>query len=174
MTPSFTDSPGADVLSTAVELGMEGVVAKRRSSTYRPGVRSRDWIKHKNERTQEVVIGGWTDGKGERRATFGALLLGIPLERSPDTLTYVGSVGTGFSERRSKGAARSAHSRVARTSSPVAETLPSSLLRAAHYVRPARVGEVRFGEWTPAGRFRHPVWRGLRTDKSPKEVRRES
>ena len=65
ITPSFTDIPGSDVLRSAVGLGMEGVVAKRRASVYRPGARSRDWIKVKSQRTQEVVIGGWTAGKGE-------------------------------------------------------------------------------------------------------------
>ena len=77
-TPSFTDARASDVLATAVELGMEGVVAKRRSASTGPGVRSRDWMKVKDVRTQEVVIGGWTTAKGERTGTFGALLLGIP------------------------------------------------------------------------------------------------
>ncbi len=82
LTPAFTDDPGGQVMRTAVEIGMEGVVSKRRSSIYRPGVRSRDWIKTKHVRTQEVVVGGWSDGQGERKSTFGALLLGIP-ERDP-------------------------------------------------------------------------------------------
>ena len=63
-TPSFTDEPGVDVLAAAVRLRMEGVMAKHRDSPYRPGKRSTDWIKVKNQRTQEVVIGGWTQGQG--------------------------------------------------------------------------------------------------------------
>ncbi len=172
VTPSFTDEPGDAVLSTAVELGMEGVVAKRRSSPYRPGVRSPDWVKVKHQRTQEVVIGGWSDGQGDRADTFGALLLGIPAEGSPASLTYVGKVGTGFT-----GAARTALlgklARIARSTSPFSEPLPAPVGKGAHWVRPSTVGEVRFTEWTPDGRLRHPVWRGLRTDKSAAEVRRE-
>jgi bifunctional non-homologous end joining protein LigD len=195
VTPAFTADPGDQVMRTAVEIGMEGVVAKRRSSTYRPGVRSRDWIKTKHERTQEVVIGGWSDGVGERKGTFGALLLGIPVQTSaaertsarnksapgspsraagsasgPVQLTYVGKVGTGFTEsQRRELLARF----TPRAKSPFAGELPTAVTRGAHWVRPDLVGEVRFGEWTPDGVLRHPVWRGERTDKSVKEVVRE-
>ena len=188
VTPAFTDDPGSEVMRTAVELGMEGVVAKRRSSIYRPGTRSRDWIKVKHERTQEVVIGGWSDGQGERKATFGALLLGIPEQSSAAErtsappngaagspsravrLTYVGKVGTGFTEADRRELL--AHL-TPRSTSPFAGELPAAVTRGAHWVRPDLVGEVRFGEWTPDGVLRHPVWRGERTDKSVKEVRRE-
>ena len=188
VTPSFTDDAGADVMRSAVEIGMEGVVAKRRSSIYRPGVRSRDWIKAKHERTQEVVVGGWSDGQGERKATFGALLLGIPVEggaaertgarRSGGAgsaggalrLTYVGKVGTGFTEADR----REVLSKLTpRATSPFAGELPAAVVRGAHWVRPDLVGEVRFTEWTPDGVLRHPVWRGERIDKSVREVVRE-
>jgi bifunctional non-homologous end joining protein LigD len=167
---------------------MEGVVAKRRSSVYRPGVRSRDWIKTKHERTQEVVIGGWTEGQGERKATFGALLLGIPEEnlatektaarRTPrpgspggaTRLTYVGKVGTGFTESDRRALLAKLKPR---STSPFTGELPAAAVRGAHWVRPDVVGEVRFGEWTPDGVLRHPVWRGERTDKSVKDVVRE-
>jgi bifunctional non-homologous end joining protein LigD len=94
VTPSFTDEAGTDVLAAAVRIGMEGVVAKRRASPYRPGRRSPDWIKVKHQRTQEVVVGGYTRGEGNRRSTFGALLLGIPSGPSLRTLTFVGKVGS--------------------------------------------------------------------------------
>jgi bifunctional non-homologous end joining protein LigD len=178
VTPSFTDDPGEEVMRTAVEIGMEGVVAKRRSSVYRPGVRSRDWIKTKHVRTQEVVVGGWTDGVGERKATFGALLLGIPetasgtgAGRTPVRLTYVGKVGTGFTEADRR---QLLAKLTARSTSPFAGELPAAAVRGAHFVRPDLVGEVRFGEWTPDGVLRHPVWRGERVDKSVDEVVRES
>ncbi len=169
--PSFTEEPADAVLRTAVSLGMEGVVAKRRSSTYQPGVRSSDWIKVKDQRTQEAVIGGWTGGQGDRSDTFGALLLGIPVEGSSAKLTYVGKVGTGFSR-----AAREellAKLGTARRTSPFSEPLAAAVGKDLHWVRPTTVGEVQFTEWTPDGRLRHPVWRGLRPDKSAKEVRRE-
>jgi bifunctional non-homologous end joining protein LigD len=176
VTPAFTDEPGREVMRTAVEIGMEGVVAKRRSSPYRPGVRSRDWIKTKHVRTQEVVVGGWTDGLGERKGTFGALLLGIPgptppAGRTAIRLTYVGKVGTGFTEA---GRRELLDKLTARSTSPFAGDLPGSVTRGAHWVRPEVVGEVRFGEWTPEGVLRHPVWRGERVDKSADEVVRES
>ena len=98
LTPSFTGEAGSDVFRTAVEMGMEGVVAKRRSSSYQPGRRSRDWIKVKSQLMQEVVIGGYTEGRGSRRSDFGALLLGLPSPESR-SLTFVGKVGTGFTER---------------------------------------------------------------------------
>ncbi len=106
-TDSFRDVSGEDILAATVANGLEGVVAKRRSSPYRPGRRSPDWIKVKTFRTQEVVIGGWTDGRGERRGELGALLLGVP---DVDGLRYVGKVGTGFSAPRSCCAARRPHS----------------------------------------------------------------
>ncbi|MCU1489155.1 MAG: polymerase LigD, ligase domain protein, partial [Acidimicrobiaceae bacterium] len=93
--PTFRDRPGADVLAAAREGGLEGIVAKRKDSPYRPGQRSGEWIKVKNFRTQEVVIGGWTEGKGGRSGSLGALLLGLP---GPEGLQYVGKVWTGFDE----------------------------------------------------------------------------
>jgi bifunctional non-homologous end joining protein LigD len=171
VTPSFTDESGVEVLRTAAELGMEGVVAKRRASVYRPGTRSRDWIKVKNHRTQEVVIGGWTEGRGERRPTFGALLLGLPASRGK--LTFVGKVGTGFTGADRDELLESLIP-LRRSTSPFVAALPASLVREAHWVRPALVGEVRFSEWTADGRLRHPVWRGVRMDKSVKDVRVES
>jgi len=165
-TESFRDVSGQDVLDAAVQNGLEGVVAKRRDSPYRPGRRSTDWVKVKSFRTQEVVIGGWTEGHGEREGSLGALLLGIP---SDEGLRYVGKVGTGFS-------ASDRHDLLddlrplASPESPFTSPLPRSDPAAAHFVRPEIVGEVAFGEWTTAGRLRHPTWRGLRPDKAPHDV----
>ncbi len=165
-TDAFRDVPGADVLAAAVQNGLEGVVAKRRSSPYRAGRRGSEWVKVKAVRTQEVVIGGWTAGRGERRGELGALLLGIP---DADGLRYVGKVGTGFGaeDRRTLLAALRP---LARRTSPFTTAPPSRDAADAHYVRPRLVGEVSFGEWTDAARLRHPVWRGLRVDKAPPDV----
>jgi bifunctional non-homologous end joining protein LigD len=171
VTPSFTDATGPEILRVAVDAGMEGVVAKRRSSLYRPGQRSREWIKVKHQRMQEVVIGGYTKGKGSRRADFGALLLGVPSEDAAK-LTFVGKVGTGFSER-DRGELLISLRRIERVTSPFDEPLPTALRKEAAFVSPKMVGEVRYGEWTPDGHLRHPVWRGLRPDKSSADVRRE-
>ena len=77
-TPAAFSGTGAEAVRTSQELGLEGVMAKRLKSVYRPGRRTKDWVKVKNIRTQEVVIGGWTPGKGNRSGTIGALLLGLP------------------------------------------------------------------------------------------------
>jgi bifunctional non-homologous end joining protein LigD len=172
-TPSFTGTVGPEVLAAAVEMGMEGVVAKRRSSVYRPGRRSPDWVKTKRECTQEVVVGGWTAGEGERRGSFGALVLGIPHGGGgPRPLTFVGKVGTGFDTAARTALLRELHP-LERATPPFDPAPPTSVARQATWVRPTLVGEVRFREWTGDDRLRHPVWRGRRNDKDPGEVRRE-
>jgi bifunctional non-homologous end joining protein LigD len=168
--PSITNTPGRKVIDIARERGLEGVVIKRRSSRYSPGTRNGDWIKVKNFRTQEVVIGGWTEGKGERHGSLGALLLGIP---SDEGLTYVGKVGTGFTAATRQELLRKL-TPMARKSTPFSAPLTRAETALAHFVRPTVVGEVQFAEWTPDGNLRQPSWRGLRADKSANEVVRES
>ncbi|MGN7798452.1 ATP-dependent DNA ligase [Leifsonia sp. 22587] len=166
--PAF-DGDLAHAVASSKELGLEGVMAKRRDSTYATGRRSRSWIKIKHHLTQEVVIGGWTPGNGRRANTIGALLLGIP---DGDTLRYVGKVGTGFSDRALDDLTAKL-ARHERKTSPL-EGVPSADARGAHWVRPDIVGEVEFAEWTGPGRLRQPSWRGLRPDKRPDQVVRES
>jgi bifunctional non-homologous end joining protein LigD len=167
---SFRDVAGADVLAAARGLGLEGIVAKRRDAPYRPGKRSDTWLKVKIIRIQEVVIGGWTDGKGERSGSLGALLLGVP---EADGLRYVGKVGTGFGEQARRDLLRRLRP-LARKTSPFSGLLSPAETALAHFVRPAIVGEVQYGDWTADGRLRHPSWRGLRPDKNPAEVTGES
>jgi len=168
--PSITNTAGSKVMDIARERGLEGVVVKRRDSRYAPGSRSGSWIKVKNFRTQEVVIGGWTEGKGERDGSLGALLLGLP---SDEGLTYVGKVGTGFTAATRKDLLRRL-APLARKSTPFSEPLSRAESALAHFVRPTIVGEVQFAEWTNDGNLRQPSWRGLRTDKSANEVVREA
>ena len=169
-TESFRDVSGQDILNAAMQNGLEGVVVKRRDSPYRPGRRSTDWVKVKSFRAQEVVIGGWTGGRGEREGSLGALLLGIPGEEG---LRYVGKVGTGFSASDRQDLLDDLRPLTSRES-PFTSPLPRSDAASARFVRPELVGEVAFGEWTAAGRLRHPTWRGLRPDKAPQEVVVES
>lgn len=164
--PAAHGGPGAGLLEATRASGLEGVVAKRVDSAYRPGRRSRAWVKVKVTSTQEVVVGGWSPGKGARSERIGALLLGIPSEGG---LRFVGKVGTGFSE----GLLADLEvrlDRLGRPSSPFAAPVPAAAATRATWVEPVLVGEVRFAEWTRAGRLRAPVWRGLRPDKSPGEV----
>jgi bifunctional non-homologous end joining protein LigD len=169
-TESFRDVEGRDILAATVQNGLEGVVAKRRDAPYRPGRRSADWVKVKSFRTQEVVIGGWTEGRGERDGGLGALLMGIPGDNG---LQYVGKVGTGFSARARQELLDDLRP-LATATGPFLSPPPAREAAGAHFVRPELVGEVEYGEWTAAGRLRHPTWRGLRPDKAPHEVVVES
>ncbi|GAB3136007.1 non-homologous end-joining DNA ligase [Microbispora hainanensis] len=166
--PYFTHG-GEHTLADSRRLGLEGVVAKRLTSPYRPGRRSSDWVKVKNVRTQEVVIGGWRPGEGRRANTIGSLLLGVNDESG--RLRYVGSVGTGFTDE----ALRWLGERLAplERDTPPFEGITREEAKGCHWVEPVLVGEVQFTEWTSEGRLRHPSWRGLRDDKEPSEVVRE-
>ncbi len=162
--------PGADLLAVAAERGLEGVVAKRADSRYYPGHRTREWVKVKLVRTQEVVVGGWTQGKGTRVGSLGALLVGVPGDGG---LVYAGKVGTGFDEATLADLGRRLEP-LQREDPPFAGVVPRAEASGATWVEPRLVGEVRFTEWTAAGRLRQPAWRGLRPDKAPGEVVRES
>ena len=165
-TDSFRDVSGQDILDATARNGLEGVVAKRRASPYRPGRRHPDWTKVKNFRTQEVVVGGWTDGQGERQDSLGALLLGIP---DKGGLRFVGKVGTGFTANVRSELLHDLGA-LSTPDNPFVSGLPAADAGKAHFVRPEKVGEVEFSEWTTAKRLRQPTWRGLRPDKAPDEV----
>jgi bifunctional non-homologous end joining protein LigD len=164
--PVFDDVDAA--LDTSVQLRLEGIVVKDPGSRYVRGGRAESWLKVKITRTQEVVIAGIRPGKGGRSSTFGSLLLGIPDE---DGLRYAGRVGTGFSD--STLATLMKKLLPLRTDDNPLTGVPPLDARDALWVRPELVGEVEYGEFTPAGILRHPRWRGLRPDKRPDEVRRE-
>jgi bifunctional non-homologous end joining protein LigD len=168
--PAF-DGQGAEALAASQAQGLEGVLAKRYDSVYLPGRRSPHWIKVKHVRMQEVVVGGWSPGAGRRQGGIGSLLLGVPDQDG--RLVYAGHVGTGFSDRVL--ADLGTRLRAAeRTTSPFADEVPRAHAKDAHWVTPRLVGEVTFSEWTRDGMMRHPSWRGLRPDKDPQDVRRES
>jgi len=169
-TPPAWFGGGAAVLAAAKEQGLEGVVAKERGSRYHPGRRSDSWVKVKHLRTQEVVVGGWKPGQGRRSSTVGSLLLGV---YSATGLEYAGHVGTGFTEQVLRDVADRLRA-LERDTPPFTGTVPRPDARDAHWVEPVLVGEVRFSEWTRDGRLRQPAWRGLREDKDPEQVVRES
>lgn len=165
--PAF-DGDLDQAMKFSKKLRLEGVVAKRRDSTYSVGRRSRAWIKLKHHATQEVVIAGWRPGAGRRANGVGSLLMGIP---SDEGLVYVGRVGTGFSDRDLDELAAE-FAKVERKTSPLVD-VPRVDARDAHWIKPSRVGEVEFAEWTSTGRLRQPTWRGWRPDKDPAQVVRE-
>ena len=172
-TPNFPGVTGADLRAVTAEHGLEGVVAKRLESPYRPGQRSDDWLKIKNSRRQELVIGGWLPGRGRRAEQIGALLVGYH-EDPPSAagLRYAGRVGSGFDEAELELLDRELQRR-RRDSSPFAprgvQPPPE-----ARFVEPELVAEIRFGGWTKDGILRHSVYLGLREDRPASDVIRES
>jgi bifunctional non-homologous end joining protein LigD len=170
-TPWWRDDAGADLMGTAAEQGLEGVVAKRLDSPYQPGARSRYWIKAPLNATVEVLIAGWKPGEGRRKGMIGSLVLGMYDRRG--RLGYVGGVGTGFTQRALVELDRQLRP-LRRDSSPFDEPVPREDVRDARWVQPRLVGEVSYRTRTPDGRLRHPSWRGLRPDRDPEEVRRDN
>lgn len=166
--PAPATGDAEEALEESRRLGLEGLVAKRPDSRYRPGARTADWLKLKLTLTQEVVIGGYRRGSGTRTGRIRSLLLGIPGEHG---LEYVGRVGSGLGEitlDRLLAALQPLEQR----ESPFVQ-VPAADVRDAVWVRPELVGEIELGDWTNSGMARHPRWRGLRPDKSPSEVVRE-
>ena len=160
--PFFPDGPAT--YHAAGEHGLEGVVAKRLDSVYRPGVRSPDWLKVKLEVTADFVVGGWRPGV--RR--IGGLLVGVP---APDDgrLVFRGRVGGGIGAATERELL--AVLEPLRTDrSPFDGGVPREDTRGAIWVRPEIVVEVKYGQRTPDGRLRFPRLRRLRPDRTPDEV----
>jgi bifunctional non-homologous end joining protein LigD len=155
-TPDHVVGNGAAVLAASLENGLEGVVAKRLDSPYLPGRRSPCWLKVKNVRREDVVVGGWLPGEGKRRERIGALLVGVPED---GRLRYAGRVGTGFTEAELDRLAKVLEQR---DDSPFDGGAKPP--RGAVYVQPTRVAEVEFTEWTSDGMMRHPSYKGLREE----------
>ena len=147
--------------------GWEGLIAKRLASPYAAG-RSRDWLKFKCVSDQEMVIVGWTDPSGSR-SDLGALLVAY---NEGGALRYAGKVGTGFKQHDLD--MLSKQLRPLERAEPPVERELGLPRKGAHWAEPKLVAEVGFSEWTPDGKLRHPRYLGLRNDKEPKDVVRES
>jgi bifunctional non-homologous end joining protein LigD len=147
---------------------LEGIISKLTGSPYRPGTRNAAWQKVKCVLRQEFVIGGY-----ERSTTgsLGSLWLGT--YDAEGRLTFAGKAGTGF--QREARELLKAFERLERITAPFALGLPKGFkIRGAIWLEPRIVCEVAFMEWTPHGHIRHPSYQGLRPDKSPAEVVRET
>ena len=173
----FSDDFPADasqVLETACNLHLEGVIAKRRDGFYTSS-RSTDWLKLKCQARQEFVIGGFSDRSDNAKAV-GALMLGY--YDDDGVLQYAGRVGTGWSSAD----AVTLRTKLARLMSPKSP-FPAGTTRSTrwmtrpaaedHWVKPQLVAEISFAEWTPDGSVRHASYQGLREDKDAKAVGRE-
>jgi bifunctional non-homologous end joining protein LigD len=169
LSEEFDD--GDALYEAAREQGLEGVLAKRTSSPYKPGQRTRDWQKVKARYRQEFVIAGYTKGEGRRSGTLGALVLGVWKGKE---LHWVGNVGTGFSEAEIERLLELLRP-LERPTSPFAvePKMPRVRKRDVVWVEPKLVAEVEFVEWTHDDHLRAPSYKGLRDDKAPEEVRVE-
>jgi bifunctional non-homologous end joining protein LigD len=161
-TPRYHRGEGAALLDASARQGLEGVVAKRLDSRYAPGQRSSAWIKVKNKRRQELVIGGWLPEK-ERPQRLGALLVGYHDKQGK--FRYAGRVGTGWDAKE--------RTRLERLLKPLArDTSPFEAKRGpkgARYVEPRLVADIEFTEWTNEQVLRHPSYKG-RVDTKPERI----
>ncbi|HST39581.1 MAG TPA: non-homologous end-joining DNA ligase, partial [Conexibacter sp.] len=179
--PAYHRGNGAGLLAATREQGLEGIVAKRLDSRYEPGRRNGSWLKLRNRLRQELVIGGWLPGEGNREGRIGALLVG-DRDAPGGPLRYAGRVGSGLSEaqlddllarlreleRRTRPFVRaSAQDRAA------SRSRSAVIPRTARWVEPLLVADVEYSERTREGLLRQPVFKGLRDDKPPQEVVRE-
>src|SRR5256714_1128508 len=164
------DGSGDEVFKQACALGAEGIISKLRDAPYRLDARSSDWQKIKCIKRQEFVVGGFTDPSGAR-VGVGSILVGY-YERNH--LRFAGKVGTGagWSNAFSLQLRRDLE-KIEINRSPFDPPPPGWLGRNAHWVKPSKVAEVEFTEWTGDGHVRHPSLQGFRTDKSPRDVHRE-
>ena len=160
---SYLENRGIDLFRLAKEKGLEGIIAKRKESTYQPGRRSGDWLKIKARPQQEFVVGGFTAGKGSRKH-FGALLLGAYRNGK---LRYFGHSGSGFTEKGLKEAVDRLKPFFT-DKSPFEN--PPKIPEKMQWVKPAFVCEVAFAESTEDEQLRQTTFLGWRDDKSPEEV----
>ncbi|MEU1522976.1 ATP-dependent DNA ligase [Nocardia rhamnosiphila] len=151
--PPPYEGSGADAVRQSEQDGVEGVVAKKVDSVYLPGTRGRTWVKQRNWRTRQVVVGGM---RRSRARPFASLLVGIPAE---DGLVYAGRVGTGFGDAGMRELAARLH-RLERKTSPFVNEMSADERRDAIWVTPKVEGTVRFMDWTETGRLWHPAWLG--------------
>ena len=159
---------GAEFFAQACALKLEGAISKCADSVYREGVRTREWLKVKCGRRQEMVIGGFTDPQGSRSG-FGALLLGI---YDAGKLRYAGKVGTGFDDKTLT-KLRPILGKLEQKEAPFVNPPRGFEAKGAHWVKPQLVAEISFTEWSNDGALRHPSFQGLREDKKASEVVRE-
>ncbi|MEA2361805.1 MAG: bifunctional non-ous end joining protein LigD [Thermoleophilaceae bacterium] len=164
--PAYHRGEGSALLNATRELGIEGIVAKRLDSTYQPGARGSAWLKIKNVCEQDVVIGGFTPGEGGRSGTLGALVCGV---YDDGKLTYVGKVGTGFTEKTLALVQRELEP-LRRDTSPFVGRQPP---KGTVFIEPRLVARVELREWTRSGTMRAPSFKGLRDDVDPQDCVRE-
>ncbi|HSU27611.1 MAG TPA: non-homologous end-joining DNA ligase [Chitinophagaceae bacterium] len=158
---------GIDLFNIVQERNGEGIMAKKKDSLYVPGIRTREWLKIKNHKSQEAIIIGYTEPKGSR-SHFGSLILA---EYEKEKLKYIGHVGTGFNDSTLRILMEKMRPLVM-VSSPLDKKIKTN--SPATWLRPKLVGEIGFTERTKDGILRHPVFKRLRADKKSKGVKAEA
>jgi bifunctional non-homologous end joining protein LigD len=161
---SETTPDGGQMVRRAAAAGWEGVIAKRTTSTYKAGSRSKDWLKLKLQYRAEFVVGGWTEPR-KTRPYIGALLLGY--YDGEGRLRYVGHMGGGFT-REGLAEMYERLKPLERTTPPFVD--PPKTNEPAHWVDPKLVVEVKFAEWTSDEKLRQPIFLGIRDDKDARDV----
>jgi bifunctional non-homologous end joining protein LigD len=163
--PGHHVGDGAAMLEASRTQGLEGIVAKRIDCPYEPGRRARNWIKIKNVRQSDVVVGGWTPGEGGRSSTLGALAIGFHDDEGE--LRYAGKVGSGFAHAELTRVQRLLEP-LAREDSPFTGRQPP---KGTRFVEPELVAVVEYRDITNSGTLRAPTYKGLRDDLAASAVR---
>lgn len=156
--------------------GLEGIVAKRGDSPYRPGRRSKDWLKIKTTHTADVVIGGWSRGEGSRDRYFGSVLVGV---YDDEGLRFIAAVGSGFTDKMLEQTMPllrdlEIDDNPFTTDPRKDKSVWGKPIKDPHWVEPMLVGTVEFRELTSSGRLRAPTFKGFRVDKPPQECTYDS
>ena len=168
------DSSGEDAFKTAAKMGFEGIMAKRKDSVYMPGDRSKEWLKIKAQKRQEVVIGGYTHNEGSNKP-FSSLLVGV---YDGNKLIYTGKIGTGFSVQRQEEMLTQFKPLITKTNSfntmpeinSPSRFRPNPPKATATWLKPKLVCEVSYSEMTADHVMRHPSFEGMRNDKAASSV----
>jgi len=158
---------GKQLFEAAQENKLEGIIAKKAESKYYENVRTKNWLKIKTHKRQEAIICGFTEPRGSRKF-FGALILGVYENKK---LRYIGHTGTGFNEENLK-SFHKIFNKYIQVESPF-EKKPKTNMPVI-WMKPKLVCEIKFSNWTEDGNMRQPVFLGLREDKSPEEVVKET
>jgi bifunctional non-homologous end joining protein LigD len=155
--PAHRLGDGRALLDATVAQELEGVMAKRLGTSYRPGARSKDWRKVKNRQQADVVIGGYTTGTGNRSSTFGSLLVG---RWDGDRLAFAGGVGTGFTQQRLE-ELKARFDALRTDECPFDPPPPTAYRRGAVWLRPELTAHVELTEFTNEGFVRQSSFIGL-------------
>jgi len=168
------ETNGIEFFEVARQLSLEGIMAKKEDSLYFPGTRSKDWLKIKTEKRQEVIIGGFTKNEGTSKK-FSSLLVGVFKNKE---LVFTGKIGTGFTTKLQNELMQKFEPLITSNCPFINEPdvnqpsrfRPNPPKAAATWLKPELICEVSFREMTREGVMRHPSFQGLRDDKKPAEV----